>query len=43
MGMACLKFVEKAFVGNCKIMKFVKAVSLENFSLYYGNNVEEKK
>ena len=34
MGVACLNFVEKTFVGGCKITKLVKVFSLESFLLY---------
>ena len=34
MGVAYLNFVEKTFVGGCKIAKFVKVISLESFQLY---------
>ena len=34
MGVACLKFVEKTFAGDCKMAKFVKIFSFENFPLY---------
>ena len=31
---ACEKFVEKTFMGGCKIAKFMKTFSLESFPLY---------
>ena len=38
MGVACLKFVEKTFAGDCKMAKFVKIFSFENFPLYGKHN-----